>query len=607
MRVNVSKRNIGLNFSETGTAEITIWSPLANSVEIELSAQGKKIPLAKHEDGYWKMSSSEISAGTCYKISINGGQAFPEPTSLAQPDGVHGSSMAIDVKKYKWSDKNWENIPLAEYIIYELHTGTFSPEHTFDGIAAKIDHLSKLGITAIEIMPVGQFPGDRNWGYDGVFPFAVQHSYGGAEKLQELVNACHQKGIAVILDVIYNHLGPEGNYLPEFAPYFTNKYSTPWGKALNFDDAWCDGVREYFIENALMWFRDFHVDALRMDAVHAIKDFSTKHIIREIREHVDELEKLTGKKHYLIAEMDLNDPVYINPYDKCGYGVNAQWIDEFHHTLRVTAGQSPEGYYSDFNGIDHLAKSYVDAYVYDGQFSNHRKKNFGAKTDNAGHQFVVFSQNHDQVGNRMLGERTNRLVSADMCRLMAAAVIVSPFLPMFFMGEEWLETNPFLFFVSHTDKELAALVNKGRKEEFSYFNWKGEPPDPRLEETFLNSMLQWDLLTKQPHDQMLAYYKELIRLRKTVPALKVPDRTATNAFADNKKKVLTLQRSNASQFIECIMNFSDEIRPLQFTDQARIKYRLILDSSLPEWGGKGQRQENFICAESILIFERHEQ
>jgi maltooligosyltrehalose trehalohydrolase len=588
MRVNINRRNIGVNFIDTGETEIVVWSPLAKTVEVV--AEGKKIALT-NDNGYWKNVTSEISPGTRYKISIDGAQPLPDPASLSQPEDVHGPSAAIDLKAFNWTDAAWKNIPQRDYIIYELHTGTFTPQHNFDGVISKLDHLVDLGINALEIMPVGQFPGTRNWGYDGVAPFAVQHSYGGAKGLQKLVNACHEKGIAVILDVIYNHIGPEGNYLPQFAPYFTDKYHTPWGKALNFDDAWCDGVREYFIENVLMWFRDFHIDALRMDAVHAIKDFSAVHIMKEISEHVDALEQQTGNEYYLIVELDLNDPVYINARNKCGYGADAQWIDEFHHALRVTAGQKPEGYYSDFNGILHLAKSYNDAYVYDGQYSSHRKKKFGRKTENAGQQFVVFSQNHDQTGNRMLGERTSKLVSLEMCKLMAAAVMVSPYIPMLFMGEEWAEPHPFLFFISHTDKELAAIVNKGRKEEFSYFNWEGEPPDPRIEETFNNSMLQWQLLSEEPHKTMYEYYKKLIAFRKSNPALNNTNRDATIAEADETARILRLQRWSDSQRLECVMNFSAMDQRYKWPSSSII----FCSSSI--------QNEDHVSAESIIIFE----
>lgn len=364
-------------------------------------------------------------------------------------------------------------------------------------------------------MPVAQFSGARNWGYDGVFPFAVQNSYGGPEALQHFVNACHQHNIAVVLDVVYNHVGPEGNNLGKFGPYFTDKYKTPWGEAINFDDAGCDGVRKYFIENVLMWFRDFHIDALRLDAVHAIKDFGPSHILKEIKQHTDALMQETGRAHYLIAECDLNDIKYIQPIEEGGYGMDAQWIDEFHHSLRVTAGNERTGYYQDFDGILHLAKSFHDGYVFDGIYSAHRQKTFGTKTTGiAGEKFIVFSQNHDHVGNRMLGERTSTLVSFEMQKLLAATCLISPYLPMLFMGEEYSEKNPFLYFVSHSDKALVEAVRKGRKEEFAEFHNEGEVPDPQAEETFQQSKLQWHLLQEKQHSAMLSFYKSLIALRK---------------------------------------------------------------------------------------------
>jgi maltooligosyltrehalose trehalohydrolase len=536
--VDLLKRNIGLNFNDNGECELVVWSPESDSVHLHVN--DKKIKLNKNDLGYWCLKSNEVKPGTRYKIVLNDEKEFPDPASLSQPDGVHGASMAVDLKKFKWTDHKWKNHKLEDYILYELHTGCFSPERNFEGIEKKLDHLISLGVNAIEIMPVAQFPGDRNWGYDGVFPFAVQNSYGGAEGLQRLVNSCHEKGIAVVLDVVYNHLGPEGNYLGAFGPYFTEKYKTPWGPAINFDDAWCDGVRMYFIENALMWFRDFHIDALRLDAVHAIKDFSPFHILKEIKSYTDQLMQETGRTHYLIAELDLNDNRYINPLNENGYGMDAQWIDEFHHALRVTSGQERHGYYEDFNGIEDLAKAYRDAYVYDGQYSLHRKKHFGVKTENEGKQFIVFSQNHDQVGNRMLGERVSSLLSFEMQKLLAVAVMTSPYLPMLFMGEEWGEPNPFLYFVSHTDPELCEAVCKGRREEFKYFHKDGsgdnEVPDPVNKKTFEQSRLQWQLLEKEPHHRMFEFYKALIQLRKNSPALRQLNRKKTEVETDRKKK-----------------------------------------------------------------------
>jgi maltooligosyltrehalose trehalohydrolase len=373
--INPAKRTIGVTLDKN-LAHIALWSPYADSVDL-LFNDDTSLPLLKQEYGYWYNKTSQLKAGDHYAFIINAEKKLPDPASLSQPLGVHASSMVIGEQAFDWNDQNWKNPELDTYIIYELHTGTFTDEGNFEGIAKKLDHLLELGITAIELMPVATFPGNHNWGYDGVFPFAVHSVYGGAKGLQTLVDQCHEKGLAVILDVVYNHLGPEGNYFPEFGPYLTDNYKTPWGKAINFDDAGCDGVRKYFIENALMWFRDFHVDALRLDAVHAIKDFSAQHFLAELRQYVNQLEQITGKNRYLLIECDLNDPKYIRSLDENGYGMHTQWNDEFHHALRVTAGQQEIGYYSDFKGIKHLAKAFEDAYVYDGIYSSHRRKKFG--------------------------------------------------------------------------------------------------------------------------------------------------------------------------------------------------------------------------------------
>jgi maltooligosyltrehalose trehalohydrolase len=611
--VDVLKRNIGLNFNEAGECEAVVWNPEADTVH--LLVNDKKLPLEKNILGYWSLHTDQIKPADKYKLVLNEKHEYPDPASLSQPEGVHGPSMVVDLKKFQWTDHNWKNHSLEEYILYELHTGCFSTEGNFEGIEKKLPHLKALGVNAIEIMPVAQFPGERNWGYDGVYPFAVQNSYGGAEGLQRLVNACHENGLAVILDVVYNHLGPEGNYLGAYGPYFTEKYKTPWGHAINFDDAWCDGVRKYFIENALMWFRDFHVDALRLDAVHAIKDFSPLHILKEIRIHTDALMKKTGRVHYLITELDLNDNRYINSVQENGYGMDAQWIDEFHHALRVTSGQERNGYYEDFNGIEHLAKAYKDAYVYDGQFSPHRKKFFGIKTQNEGKQFIVFSQNHDQVGNRMLGERTSTLLSFEMQKLLAAAVMVSPYLPMLFMGEEWSEPNPFLYFVSHTDPQLAEAVRKGRKQEFKAFHKdsdENEVPDPMAQKTFEGSKLQWDLLSKEPHQTMFEYYRALIDLRKKHPALRELNRKNISVEVYKEKNSLALRRWSDDEQVICFMNFSNKeqyIRPPADVDG----FQKIFDSAAKEWMGK-QEASNKICAgkqgslaltmakESVLIY-----
>ena len=585
--IDVTKRTIGINPIDETKTEINIWAPLAKKVEIQVKDKDMEFALTKSDYGYWQAFTNNLKEGDHYKIKIDDKQPLPDPASLFQPFDVHGYSEIVNLGKYKWTDTEWNNIPLEEYIIYELHSGTFTESGTFASLEKKLDYLKELGITAIEIMPVAQFPGGRNWGYDGVFPFSVQNSYGGPTALQHLVDACHRKELAVVLDVVYNHLGPEGNYLGEFGPFFTAKYNTPWGNAINFDDEWCDGVRRFFIENALMWFRDFHIDALRLDAVHAIKDFSATHILKEIRLRVDELMQQTGRKNYLILELDLNDTKFIDPIQKGGFGADAQWIDEFHHALRVTTGQEKTGYYSDFNGLEHLAKAYRDAYVYDGQWSPHRKKFFGVKAEeNPGKQFIVFSQNHDQIGNRMLGERASQLLSFEKQKLMAAAVVLSPYLPMLFMGEEWSEPHPFQYFVSHTDSDLAEAVRKGRREEFAAFHVQGEAPDPMAEETFNNSKLQWHLMEDGRHKAMLNYFKRLLALRKSEPALKSLNRKAFSVEVNRDNKTLTLHRWHDEGKIVCLMNFAEEVSVAYLANAT--EWQVLLNSAGAEWDGPGE-------------------
>lgn len=591
----------GLRLNGEGVAEFTLWAPKSKFVEINIPDKSLKLPLTQDEYGHWTIQTNQIKEGDRYQIILDKQTERPDPASLSQPEGVHGVSEAIDLSNFKWTDQQWQNPAMENYLIYELHTGTFSPEGTFAGIEKKLDYLLDLGVTAIEIMPVAQFPGSRNWGYDGVGPYAVQNSYGGAHGLQQLVDACHRKGIAVILDVVYNHIGPEGNYLNDFGHYFTSKYSTPWGDALNFDDAYCDAVRTYFIENALMWFNDFHIDALRLDAVHAIKDLSPVHLLREIKMETERLSVITGRKYHLIAEVDLNDPKFINPLEKQGYGMDAQWIDEFHHALRTTAGEPGTGYYSDFKGIAHLAKSYQDAYVYDGQYSPHRKKFFGLKADeNPGSQFIVFSQNHDQTGNRMLGERTSQLHNREMQKLLAGAVLVAPYIPMLFMGEEWSETNPFLYFVSHTDPQLAEAVRKGRKAEFADFHAEGEAPDPMSTDTFENSRLQWNLLDQTEHQAMFRYYKALISLRKQHPVLKTLDRKKLRVKFHEEQNTLLLHRWTDDKHLIAILNFSNSPRKVGLPDVDQ-SWSTLLFSGDKQWGGEADIAATFEAKADVLL------
>ncbi len=598
--LSTSTRNIGVNFTSSGEASVILWAPLVEDAAIQIAGKNN-LALIKQDYGYWQIATNQLQPGDRYKFVLDGQNEFPDPTSLSQPEGVHGFSEALNLTDFAWTDTSWNNLPLADYVLYELHTGTFTPEGTFAALADKLDYLKQLGVNAIEIMPVAQFPGSRNWGYDGVFPFAVQHSYGGARGLQQLVDICHQKGLAVVLDVVYNHLGPEGNYLGAYGPYFTDKYNTPWGNALNFDDAWCDGVRQFFIENVLMWFRDFHVDALRLDAVHAIKDFSAVHILREIKMQVNQLMKETGRTHHLIVELDLNDPKFINPLEEQGFGMDAQWIDEFHHALRVTATGERTGYYADFTGISHLAKAYQDAYVYDGQYSPHRFKKFGLKAENnPGQQFIVFSQNHDQVGNRMLGERTSQLVSFEMQKLMAGATLVSPYIPMLFMGEEYGEPNPFLYFVSHTDPDLVEAVRKGRKAEFAAFHAIGEAPDPQSEATFNQSKLQWDLISQKPHQLLFRYYQTLIALRREQAALRHLNRQHLDVACNEEIKTLLLHRWHENQHVLCLLNFSTTLQPVTLPTYV-ANWQKLFDSADLQWNGPAAAPDAVIGGNSISL------
>jgi maltooligosyltrehalose trehalohydrolase len=605
------KREIGVRLVSDKKVRAVVWAPHCNKVEMRVIEPEKKVlELKKDAWGYW-VADADLEEGSYYKIVLDDEKERPDPASLSQPQGVHGPSQVISLDHAQWTDHHWKNIPLGKMIIYELHVGTFTPEGTFDAIIPRLQYLKELGINAIEIMPIAQFPGSRNWGYDGVYPFAVQDSYGGANGLQRLVNACHNAGIAVVLDVVYNHMGPEGNYLSDFGPYFTDKYHTPWGMALNFDDAWCDGVRNFFIQNVLMWFRDFHIDALRLDAVHAIKDLSANHILKEMVEETERLSDDVGIRKHLIAECDLNDAKYIQPHEIGGYGIHAQSIDEFHHAIHVLVTGEKAGYYSDFGQLDHLKRGFTEAFIYNGKFSVHRNKRFGNDaSDRPFNQFVVFSQNHDQVGNRMKGDRLSVLVSYEALKLVAGTVIMSPFIPLLFMGEEYCETNPFQYFVSHTDKDLVEAVRKGRKSEFKAFHHSEETPDPQSEETFNNSKLGWDLENGRS-PAMLNYYKELIRIRKENSIFYDYNRKSLSA-RDSGNKILYVHRKSADQELLLVINFNKQDIDETHHFPGKGDWIKILDSADKKWLGPGSempytfsnRLDINIKAESIAVYRR---
>lgn len=524
-----------------GKWEFQVWAPKAKIMHL-VTDGNKKIQMLPEQYGYWKVYAEGVNPGTRYKYRINDSDEFPDPASLSQPDGVHEASQVINLNDFQWNQCGWNNIPLSDMIQYELHTGTFSNEGTFEGILQKLDYLLDLGINTIELLPVAQFSGKRNWGYDGVYPFAVHNSYGGAMELMNLVNQCHSKGIAVILDVVYNHFGPEGSYVGNFGHYFSGKYSTPWGQPINFDGEHSDGVRNYVVQNALMWCGDFHIDGLRLDAVHSIFDFGAVHIMQLLADKLNELSMQTGQKHYLIAESHLNDVRYILPKNIGGYGLDAQWSDDFHHAVHTLTTGENKGYYMDFGHPDQLSKAIKRAFVYDGLYSPHRKKSYGNSTrKNSGEQFVIFNQNHDQVGNRLRGERLISLTNFETAKTIAGVMFVTPNVPMLFMGEEYGERNPFQYFVSHLDPELNRLVREGRQKEFVDFQEKEfTPADPDSPEAFEESMLSWNIDQNKEKQAMYNFYRHLIHLRKNHPVLKVTDKD--NLEIENHRKTYTLRR-----------------------------------------------------------------
>ena len=565
-----------------GTA-FRVWAPGARKIDVKL-AGGSILPMIPAKDGYWEASVSSSLDGEDYRFVIDGFSDWPDPASRFQPQGVHGPSRVTDLA-FAWSDRNWIGPKLEDYITYELHTGTFTPDGTLAAIIDRIPYLRDLGVTAVELMPLAQFPGRRNWGYDGAYPFAVQNSYGGPRALQQLVDACHRNGLAVVLDVVYNHLGPEGNYFREFGPYFSDRYRTPWGSAINFDGPYSDGVRRFFIENALYWISEFHIDALRLDAVHGIFDQSAYPFLEELGDEAHALGAELGRNVYLIAESNLNTPHLIQPKARGGYGLDAQWNDDFHHALRTVLTGDRSGYYEDFGTVDQIGKAYRDGFVYTGEYSEFRKRLHGRlDPDMPGTRLVVFSSNHDQVGNRMLGERLSSLVTLEEQKLAAGAVLLSPFLPLLFMGEEYGETAPFRYFVEHADPELIEAVRRGRKEEFASFAWEGEPPDPQAPETFEKCKLLWSSLQQEPHRTIFDFYRFLIQLRKRVSEVLLDP--AASREVRVLKDVVDVCYTAGKSSVWLLMNFATRIvdlpearRPSQWT--------LLIDSSGSEWSGPG--------------------
>jgi maltooligosyltrehalose trehalohydrolase len=503
---------------------LRVWAPKAKRVAV-LTGQ-RRLQLEKEEGGargWWRLTAHELAHGADYAFLVDDDEnARPDPRSQFQPQGVHGVSRIVDHRRFSWTDEQFEAPALSDAIIYELHVGTFTPTGTFDSVIERLDHLVELGITHVELMPIAEFSGSRGWGYDGVDLFAAHHSYGGPEAFKRLVNECHGRGLAVILDVVYNHFGPSGNYLSHYGPYLTTRYETPWGSAVNLDGRGSDEVRRFFCDNAISWMRDYHVDGLRLDAVHAIVDMLPRHFLEQLAEETAELARCTQRRLVLIAEDDLNDPRVVTSIDLGGYGLDAQWDEDFHHSLHTVLTGEQRGYYSDFGKLEQLAKTLRCAFAYDGQYSAYRDRRQGKSAARlSGHNFIGCMQNHDQVGNRAKGDRISHLISPARVRIGAAVVILAPLIPMLFQGEEWAASSPFQYFTDHQETDLAHAVSEGRKKEFAAFGWRPEDiPDPQDDATFKRSKLDWREAAHEPHKSILDWYKQLIRLRTNTAALR---------------------------------------------------------------------------------------
>jgi maltooligosyltrehalose trehalohydrolase len=578
---------LGANYLGQDQCHFLVWAPLANKVEVHLLGPNERfIPLRAGERGYHQAVVDDVGPGSLYFYRLNGELERPDPASRQQPQDVHGPSQVVD-PAFPWEDQCWFGLPLKDFIVYELHVGTFTPAGTFDAIIPYLAELKELGITAVEIMPVAQFPGSRNWGYDGVFPFAVQQSYGGPQGLKRLVNACHQAGLAVILDVVYNHLGPEGNYFRDFGPYFTNRGQTPWGEALNFDGPQSEEVRRFFIENALHWVSDYHFDALRLDSVDRITDQSAQPFLARLAQAVHTRGEDLNRRIYLMAESDLNDARFICSREQGGFGLDVHWNDDFHHALHHLLTGETDGYYQDYNSVGHLAKAFTDGFVYTGEYSLYRERCRGsASRDIPACRFLAFAQNHDQVGNRLYGERLSSLVSFDALKLAAATILLSPNIPLLFMGEEYGETAPFQYFVSHWDPDLIEAVRHGRKAEFAGFAWKGEPPDPQGEETFRRAKLNQELRQEGNHRVLYEFYRELIRMRREHPALADLNKDNLAAASFERDRVLLVRRWAGETQICTIFHFgwSPVTRDLPLPSGL---WRKLLDSGEERWYGAG--------------------
>ncbi|MDE1162964.1 MAG: malto-oligosyltrehalose trehalohydrolase [Acidobacteriaceae bacterium] len=521
-----------------------VWAPRATKMQLKMGE--KAMPMTgPNRRGWWNLEAN-CECGDLYAYLVDDDTTpYPDPRSLRQPQGVHGPSELYDHSRFEWHDQLWRGSPKSGAIIYEMHVGTFSEEGTFDSAIQRLDYLAELGVTHLELLPVAGFAGDRGWGYDGVALFATHEAYGGPDGLKRFVDAAHAKGLSVILDVVYNHFGPVGNYTNKFGPYLTNSHKTPWGDAVNLDEGGSDEVRRFFCDNALMWLKDYHIDGLRFDAVHAFIDLSAVHFMEQLSVEVERLGATLGREFYLIAESDLNDPRVVRPREAQGYGMDSQWSDDFHHSLFTLLYTNPKeaGYYADFGSMADLHKALKHAFVYDGQYSGYRMRRHGRPVEAlSAHHFVHFDQNHDQIGNRAFGERIEHLCGMDAAKVAVGITLMAPYVPMLFMGQEWAASSPFLYFADHDDEDMRRAVSEGRKNDFAAFGFGDDVPNPEDMKTFNDSKLIWSEIDKDKHAEMLSWVKSLIRMRRNSVCLNDGNMHHLRVSSDDARRLLTMQR-----------------------------------------------------------------
>jgi maltooligosyltrehalose trehalohydrolase len=593
---------LGAHYLGHGQCSFHVWAPYCTQLSVLLQGESsREILLTRGDRGYFSRIADRVAPGDRYLLRLHE-NLRPDPASRFQPESVHGASQIVD-PSFRWDDSHWSGVELSDYVIYETHVGAATREGTFAALVSKLPKLKQLGITAIELMPVAQFAGARNWGYDGVLPYAVQNTYGGPRELKQFVNAAHKHGLAVILDVVYNHLGPEGNYLREFGPYFTRNYKTPWGDAINFDGEHSDEVRRFFLENAFQWQTEFHLDGLRLDAVHAIRDFSAVPFLQELATVVHRQAQALGRPFHLLAESDLNDARLIRPEREGGYGMDAQWADDFHHCLHTLLTGERTGYYQDFGGVEQFARILSEGYAYIGQYSPFRNRRHGNSAAGVwSRRMVVCAQNHDQIGNRPRGDRLTALVDGEALKLAAAAVLLSPFTPLIFMGEEYGERAPFHYFVDYPDPTLRKAVREGRNNEFAFLPSE-DLPDCFAIDTFQACLLAASGEARQPAAEALQrFYRALLTLRKCLRPMTTLGTAHLTSQVFASEEAIAVHYPGCGRAICVLLNFSKVAHCLCLDLQAGL-WRVQLDSKHLHFGGPGTTFGKSVAATGCCTLE----